>query len=111
MADELRKGAGRDESAIAVHAANRAADRKSLESRVRDTYSAAIDNAGPHERTDTMNATYTTSVATKLAAFAVAVVTSAVVLGSTVAGMQPRDEAGMNVIALERVTITATRTN
>ena len=57
-----------------------------------------------------MNATYTTSVAAKLTAFAVAFVTSAVVLGSTVAGMQPRNDA-QNVVALERVTITATRTN
>jgi hypothetical protein len=57
-----------------------------------------------------MNAKLTSSVTTKLAAIAMAVVTSAVVLGSTVAGMQPRDE-GMNVIALERVTVTATRTN
>ena len=39
------------------------------------------------------------------------VLTSAVVLGSTVAGMQPRDEAGMQVIALERVTVTAPRIN
>jgi hypothetical protein len=58
-----------------------------------------------------MNATYTTSVAAKLTAFAVAFVTSAVVLGSTVAGMQPRDDVAQNVVALERVTITATRTN
>ena len=39
-----------------------------------------------------MNATYTTSLQTRLVAFAVALLTSAVVLGGTVAGMQPRDD-------------------
>jgi hypothetical protein len=58
-----------------------------------------------------MYATDTVSVATKLTAFAVAVIASAVVLGSTVAGMLPREEANQNVASLERVTITATRTN
>ena len=58
-----------------------------------------------------MNATYTASVAARLVAFAAAIITSAVVLGSTVAGMQPRDDAGMQVIALERVTVTAPRIN
>jgi hypothetical protein len=41
----------------------------------------------------------------------VAVLASAVVLGSTVAGLQPKSEAGMNVVAMERVTITAPRVN
>ena len=58
-----------------------------------------------------MNATYTASVSTRITALVVAVLTSAVVLGSTVAGMQPRGEAGMQVIALERVTGTAPRIN
>jgi hypothetical protein len=58
-----------------------------------------------------MYATDTVSVAAKLAAFAVALVANVVVLGSTVAGMQPREEANQNVASLERVTITATRTN
>jgi len=58
-----------------------------------------------------MNATYTTSALTRATAFVVAALTSAVVLGSTVAGMQPRDDAGMQVIALERVTVTAPRIN
>ena len=40
-----------------------------------------------------------------------ALVTSAVVLGSTVAGMQPRADDASQVVALERITITATRTN
>jgi hypothetical protein len=34
-----------------------------------------------------------------------------VVLGSTVAGMQPRADDASQVVALERITITATRTN
>ena len=58
-----------------------------------------------------MNATYTTSLQTRVVAFAVAVLTSAVVLGSTVAGMQPVELSNTPVVALERVTITATRTN
>jgi hypothetical protein len=58
-----------------------------------------------------MNATYTTSLQTRLVAFAVALLTSALVIGSTVAGMQPHEDTSLNVVALERVTITATRTN
>ena len=58
-----------------------------------------------------MNATYTASVSTRITALVVAVLTSAVVLGSTVAGMQPRDDATQNVATLERVTVTATRIN
>ncbi len=57
-----------------------------------------------------MNATYTTSVSARLAAFAAALLTSAVVLGATLAGMQPHEDASA-VVALERVTVTATRTN
>ncbi len=57
-----------------------------------------------------MYATDTVSVAAKLAAFAIAVITSAVLLGSTVAGMQPREDALQNV-ASARATVTATRTN
>lgn len=57
-----------------------------------------------------MYATDTVSVAAKLAAFTVAVITSAVLLGSTVAGMQPREDALQNV-ASARATVTATRTN
>jgi hypothetical protein len=58
-----------------------------------------------------MNANFTASFAARLAAFAAAVLTSAVVLGSTVAGMQPHEQFDTPVVALERVTITATRTN
>ena len=58
----------------------------------------------------TMNAT-TPSLSVRLAAFAGAILTSAVVLGSTVSGLQPHDEAGGQVVALERVTVTAMRSN
>jgi len=58
-----------------------------------------------------MNATYTTSALTRATAFVVAALASAVVLGSTVAGMQPHETSGQQTIALERVTITATRMN
>jgi hypothetical protein len=109
----------RDETGFAVHAAICAAGRKSLESPARDAYSAAIDNALASRKDRTMNATMnattnatsTASISTRIAALVVAVLTSAVVLGSTVAGMQPRDDAGLQVIALERVTVTAPRIN
>jgi hypothetical protein len=109
----------RDETGFAVHAAICAAGRKSLESPARDAYSAPIDNALASRKDRTMNATtnattnatHTASISTRIAALVVAVLTSAVVLGSTVAGMQPRDDAGMQVIALERVTVTAPRIN
>ncbi len=58
-----------------------------------------------------MKTTYTTSLPARLVAFAVALLTSALVLGSTVAGMQPHDAGNLDVVALERITITATRTN
>jgi hypothetical protein len=58
-----------------------------------------------------MNAYLTSSLTSRLTALAVAVVTSAVVLGSTVAGMQPREDASMRVIALERVTVRAPSVN
>jgi hypothetical protein len=60
-----------------------------------------------------MNATaFRPSLSTRLAALAVAMIASSVVLGATVAGMQPHDEsAPTQVIALERVTVRATPVN
>lgn len=59
-----------------------------------------------------MNATYTTSVKARVTAFVFALATTAVVLGSTVVGMQSRDDgASANFIAAERVTVTASRAN
>src|SRR5262245_32386145 len=66
-------------------------------------------NTTPKDRT--MNAAYTASLSARFAAFAAAVLTSAVVLGSTMAGMQPDEDTSAPVVALERVTVTATRTN
>jgi hypothetical protein len=54
-----------------------------------------------------MNATYTTPVKARVAAFVGAVLTSAVVLGATVAGMQPKDEA-LHLVAFERAVQSAT---
>lgn len=102
----------RDETGYAAHAAISATGRKSLAPRLAGPYSAFIDTEHRTERKDrTMNATYTTSLQTRLVAFAVAALTSAVVLGSTVAGLTPDEPSNTPVIALERVTITATRTN
>jgi hypothetical protein len=58
-----------------------------------------------------MYATDAVSVATKLAAFVVALIANVVILGSTVAGMQPREDPSRNVASLERVTVKATQTN
>ena len=60
-----------------------------------------------------MNATdFRLSLSTRLAALAVAVGTSSVVLGATGAGRQSRDEGtSTQVIALERVTVRATPVN
>jgi hypothetical protein len=59
-----------------------------------------------------MYAPRTASVKARVAAFIGAVLTSTVVLGSTVAGMQPRDEAGgQPLIALQPVTISSPAAN
>ena len=57
-----------------------------------------------------MNAIYTTPAAARIVAFVGAVITSAVVLGSTVAGMQPRSDLDVTLIALQRATANATAT-
>ena len=54
-----------------------------------------------------MNAHYSTPARLKLSAFIGAVVASVVILGSTVAGMQPTDEFNANLVAMERIVITA----
>lgn len=58
-----------------------------------------------------MYATDTVSVAAKLTAFVVALIANVVILGSTVAGMQPREDPSQNVASAERVTDTETRKN
>lgn len=57
-----------------------------------------------------MNAPYTTPASARIVAFIGAVITSAVVLGSTVAGMQPRNDLDASLIALQRATASATAT-
>ena len=54
-----------------------------------------------------MNANYSAPARVKLSAFIGAVVASVVILGSTVAGMQPTDEFNGHLVAMERVVITA----
>ena len=54
-----------------------------------------------------MNAHYSTPARVKLTAFVSAILASVVVLGSTVGGMQPTDEFNANLVAMERVVITA----
>lgn len=51
------------------------------------------------------------NAATRLAAFALAAVTSLGILTATVTGMQPRTGAQPQLIALDTVTVTATRAN
>jgi hypothetical protein len=55
-----------------------------------------------------MNANYTTPATTRIAAFLAAVITSAVVLGSTVAGMQPHEDANSSLLALQRTSASTT---
>lgn len=54
-----------------------------------------------------MNANYSPPVRVKLSAFVGAVIASIVIMGSTVAGMQPIDEFNGQLVAAERVVITA----
>ena len=55
-----------------------------------------------------MNANHKTPATARIAAFLGALITSALVLGSTVAGMQPRDDANANLLALQRTTVNST---
>jgi hypothetical protein len=57
-----------------------------------------------------MNATYTKPVRARIVAFIGAVITSAVVLGSTVAGMQPRTDLDASLVALHRAVSSASAT-
>lgn len=51
------------------------------------------------------------TASTRVSALFFAFVASATVLGATVAGMQPRLDASVPVIALESVTVTASKLN
>jgi hypothetical protein len=54
-----------------------------------------------------MNATFSAPIRTRVVAFAAAILTSTVVLGATVLGMAPERNAGLDVVALEQVVVTA----
>jgi len=56
-----------------------------------------------------MNAAYTAPLKIRLTAAFLAVVTSAVVLGATVAGFQPANDT--TLVVLDRVTVRATAVN
>lgn len=59
-----------------------------------------------------MNANFATPTKTRIAAFAAAVITSTVVLGATVLGMQPgAPTAELQAVALERLVVTAPAVN
>jgi len=59
-----------------------------------------------------MNATFTAPTRTRLAAFAGAILTSSLVLGATVFGMQAGSPAAdLQVVALERVIVSAPAVN
>lgn len=57
-----------------------------------------------------MNANFSATAKARIAAFAAAVLTSTIVLGATVAGMQPAEQ-NPTVVALERVVVTASHVN
>lgn len=58
-----------------------------------------------------MNAKFAAPTATRIAAFAAAVLTSTVVLGATVLGMQSGSHAADLQVALDRVVVTASAVN
>jgi hypothetical protein len=59
-----------------------------------------------------MNASFAAPAATRIAAFAAAILTSAVVLGATVLGMQSGSQAAdLQVVALDRVVVTSPAVN
>jgi len=59
-----------------------------------------------------MNASFSAPTQTRIAAFAAALLTSTVVLGATVLGMQSgAQSADLQVVALDRVVVTAPAVN
>jgi len=102
----------RDETAPAVQSAIRAVRRKSLAARIAAAYSSLIAATNPERKDRTMNAKFAAPTATRIAAFAAAILTSTVVLGATVLGMQSGSHAAdLQVVALDRVVVTATAVN
>jgi len=101
-----------DEIGLAVQSAFRAVRRKSLAPRTADAYSSLIAATNPTRKDRTMNATYIAPTKARIAAFTAAILASTVVLGATVLGMQPAGQgADLQVVALERVVVTAPTVN
>jgi hypothetical protein len=101
-----------DETDPAVQSAFRALRRKSLAARAADAYSSLIAATNPTRKDRTMNATYIAPTRTRIAAFTAAILTSTVVLGATVLGMQPAGQgADLQIVALERVVVSAPAVN
>jgi hypothetical protein len=101
------KGRFGDKTGPAIQSAFRAIRRNPLAAPVSDAYSSLIAATNPQPKDPTMNATFTAPIATRLAAFAAAILTSTIVLGATVLGMQPGQDSTLQVVALERVVVTA----
>jgi len=101
-----------DETGFAVQSAIRAFRRNSLARRSAGAYSSLIAATNPERKDRTMNANFTAPTATRIAAFAAAILTSTVVLGATVLGMQSgAQSADLQVVALDRVVVTAPAVN
>jgi len=101
-----RSARGSATSAPAVHAAIPAVRRNRLATRASAAYSSFHCSTLINERKDlNMKAT---STQMRLTSLLLAVLTSATVLGATVAGMQPGSAASHDVVVLEHVTVKPT---
>jgi hypothetical protein len=101
-----------DETRFAVQSAIRASHRKSLAPWFAAAYSSLIAATNPRRKDRTMNATFTAPTRTRVAAFAGAILTSSLVLGATVFGMQAGSQTtDLQVVALERVVVSAPAVN
>jgi hypothetical protein len=102
----------RDETPPAVRSPIHAVRRNPLAARLAAAYSSLIAATNPQRKDRAMNATFTAPTRTRIAAFAAAILTSTVVLGATVLGMQSGSGAAdLQVAALERVVVTAPAVN
>jgi hypothetical protein len=105
-------GPARDEIASAIQSSFRAIRRKSLARRLAAAYSSHIAATNPTRKDRIMNATFTAPTQTRITAFAAAILTSTVVLGATVLGMQSAGQGtDLQVVALERVVVSAPAAN
>jgi hypothetical protein len=100
-------GRSRDKAGSAIQSAFRAIRRNLLAPPIAGAYSSLIAATNPQPKDPTMNAAFTAPIATRFAAFAAAILASTIVLGATVLGMQPEQDAATQVVALDRVVVTA----